>query len=221
MNEDVPRLRITSSMSLEQAMLEVRRYLAAKSGSAGDQPARSPRTAAVRSAQFNAQAALASRLAEIAARLGEVEPNSKLGAPGVLLKRLVHKAIGWYLRPEREFAHSAIELLRQIRLDMVDLQQQIATLQEQAPIGTSGPSAVSQLSTLPTEQRDPEPETRQAILLMIELFKNVTAVRELRQALRDENPELLRQVEGMLDNFEDECCELKAALARSLEAGRR
>jgi len=221
MNEDMPRLRITSSMSLEQAMLEVRRYLAAKSGSAGDQPARSTWTAAVPSAQFNAQAAVASRLAEIAARLGQVEPNSKFGAPGVLLKRVVHKAVGWYLRPEREFDRAALELLRQIRLDMVDLQQQIDTLQEQAPIGTAGASAVSQQVTTSTERHDAESETRQAILLMIELFKNVTAVRALRQALRDENPELLLQVERLLDRFEDESNDLKAALTRSLKEGKR
>ena len=220
MNEDVPRLRITSSMSLEQAMLEVRRYLATKSGSAGDQPA-STRTAAVRSAHFNAQAALASRLSEIAARLGQVEPNSKFGAPGVLLKRVVHKVVGWYLRPEREFDRAAIELLRQVRLDMVDLQQQIATLQDRVSIGASAPSAVSQQATQPREQHDAESENRQALALMIELFKNVTAVRALRQALRHENPELLLQVERLLDSFEDESNELKAALTRSLEAERR
>lgn len=210
MNEDVPKLRITSSMSLEQAMLEVRKYLAAKSNSAGDQvpSAVRNRSAAVRASQFNTQAAMTTQLSEIAARLGEVEPHSKLGALGVFLKRVVGKAIGWYSRPAHEFDRAAIELLQQIRQDMIGLQRQIAALQEE------------DVSLQALQTRD-ESEQREALLLMIELFKNVTAVQTFRQALRDEDPELLRQVETALDKIEDEVRELRKALTRSLDAERR
>lgn len=134
MNEDMPKLRITASMSLEQAMVEVRKYLAAKSSTAGAQvpSAVRHRTVGARTPQFSTQAAMVARLSEIATRLGVVEPHSKLGAPGVFLKRIVRKAIGWYSRPEQEFDRAAIELLQQIRQDMVGLQQQIAALQEQS-----------------------------------------------------------------------------------------
>lgn len=69
------------------------------------------------------QDALVDRLSRIAASLGAIDPNSKLGAPGVLLKRLVRKAIGWYSRPVHEFDRVLIELLQQIRQDIIRLQQ--------------------------------------------------------------------------------------------------
>jgi hypothetical protein len=153
---------------------------------------------------------MTSRLSEIAARLGEVEPHSMLGALGVFLKRVVRKAIGWYSRPAHEFDRAAIELLQQIRQDMLGLQHQIAALQEQD---------VS-LQAQPIQSRD-ESERREAVLLMIELSKNVTAVQTFRQALRDEDPELLRQVETVLNKIEDESRELRAALTRSLDGEKR
>jgi hypothetical protein len=218
MNEDVRKLRIASSMSLEQAMLEVRKYLAARTSSASDQV--ETRSTKVRSAQFNTQAAMANRLSEIAARLGEVEPNSKLGALGVLLKRVVRKAIGWYSRPAHEFDRAAIELLQQIRQDMIGLQLHIATIQEQVTDGsiTAAP-ATFELQAPPIQSRSRESEQREALSLMIELFKNVTAVQAFRQTLRNEDPKLLLQVESLLDKMEAGSQELKAALRRSVESG--
>lgn len=196
-------------------MREVRAYLAASANTTRDQAQAvlRNRSATVRGAQFNVQVAMASRLSEIAARLGEVEPNSKLGAPGVFLKRLVRKAIGWYSRPAQEFDRATIELLQQIRQDMVGLQHQIAALREQVT------SDVSQ-QVRPIQDSD-ESERRGALLLMIELFKNVTALQAFRQALRDEDPQLLRQLQTLLDQTEDECRRLKAALRRSLNAEER
>lgn len=149
---------------------------------------------------------MTARLSEIAARLGEVEPNSKLGALGVFLKRVVRKTIGWYSRPAHEFDRAAVELLQQIRQDMVALQQQVAALQE---------TDVA-LQAQPIQDRN-ESERREALLLMIQLFKNLTAVQSFRQALRDEDPELLRQVETLLDKIEEESRELRAGLRRSLD----
>lgn len=209
MSQDASKLRITSAMSLERAMLEVRRYLAAGSSTSARQAAGTAqnRSHAVRAAQFSAQAAMANRLSEIAARLGEVEPNSELGAPGVFLKRVVRKAIGWYSRPAHEFDRSALELLQQIRQDMIGLQQQVSALQEQ-DISSQQQGA----------QSHGESGSREGLLLMIELFKNINAVQSFRQALGDENPELLCKFETILDKIEAKSQELRAALTRSLAA---
>jgi hypothetical protein len=134
-NADVRKLRVSSSMSLEEAMAEVRRYLRASGSVATDSVQATNQYSggsnASRSSQFPMQAAMITRLSEIAARLGEVEPHSKLGTAGVLLKRMVRKAIGWYSRPVHEFDRTAIELLQQIRHDMLGLQQQIASQQQE------------------------------------------------------------------------------------------
>ena len=119
----------------------------------------------------------------------------------------MRKTIGWYSRPAHEFDRAAVELLQQIRQDMIALQQQVAALQE---------TDVA-LQAQPIQDRN-ESERREALLLMIELFKNVTAVQSFRQALRNEDPELLRQVETLLDKIEDESRELRAGLTRSLDA---
>ncbi len=209
MTEDAPKLRITSTMSLERAMLEVRRYLAAGNTNSGKQVAGAAqsRSNTVRTGQFSTQAAMANRLSEIAARLGEVEPNSKLGAFGVFLKRVVRKAIGWYSRPAHEFDRSTVELLHQIRQDMIGLQQQVSMLQEQDV--SAQPQGV---------QSGGESGPHEGMLLMIELFKNINAVQSFRRALRDENPDLLRKFETILDKIEGESQELRAALMRSLDA---
>jgi hypothetical protein len=130
-----PKLQISPTANLEQAMAEVRQYLAAQNKLGASQPAgRSARAlgTATTSSQFNGQSANLQRLSEIAARLGEVEPNSKLGALGVYLKRAVQKAIGWYSRPDHQFDYAVIEALQQIRQDMVAIQQQIPALHKEA-----------------------------------------------------------------------------------------
>ena len=121
---DVTGPRIASYMNLEQAMGEVRAYLDKKS-----RPAATATDGSVSPAgQLSMQSAFIAQLGNIATRLGQVEPNSKLGPPGVFLKRLMRKAIGWYSRPAQEFDRTAVETFHQIRQDMLQLQQQIVAL---------------------------------------------------------------------------------------------
>lgn len=212
-NAKVPKLRILSSMSLEQAMAEVRRYLEAKN-SAGSSPSSwtSPAktgSGAARSSQFNMQGANLAGLSEIAARLGQVEPHSEMGAAGVFLKRVVRKAIGWYSRPVHEFDRATIAALQQVRQDMLGLEQQIASLHQE--VGESAPLAGKSVHAQTSSSEQDE-----LLLLMIELFKNVVAVQALRQAWREENPQLLQRVEGLLNKLEGESSELKAALLTQL-----
>jgi len=126
---DVPKLRIHSSMDLEQAMAEVRNYLeAAKNAALKSQAAQG----APASAAFGTQDAIITRLWSIAGRLGgHTDLNSKLGLPGTLLKRTVRKIIGWYSRPAYEFDHVLLESLYQIRQDMIGLQQQVTALRQE------------------------------------------------------------------------------------------
>lgn len=216
-NANVPKLRILSSMNLEQAMAEVRRYLEAKN-SAGTNPVvwTSPGktgSSAASPSQFNMQGANLAGLAEIAARLGEVEAHSEMGAAGVFLKRAVRKAIGWYSRPVHEFDRATVAALQQVRQDMLGLQQQIAAFRQQIASGTQ---AATELAGESVRVRSSSSEQDELLLLMIELFKNLVAVQALRQALRDENPQLLERVEALLSKVEGESSELKAALLTQL-----
>jgi len=205
MTADTRRLRIPSSMSLEQAMAEVRRYLEMRNSAntAMDAEIRQGGPATVRPSQFVMQAELIGRLSEIAGRLDQVEADSKLGPPGVFLKRMLRKAIGWYSRPAQQFDRTALELLHQIRHDMLLLQQQIMALQQQ-PSGHA-------FESVPGEDSE-------VFLLMIELFKNTFALQAFRQALRDENPELLKRYEALLDKADQETRDLKGALLQQLQA---
>lgn len=216
-NANVPKLRILSSMSLEQAMAEVRRYLEARN-SAGSNPvvwtsAGKTGSGVVSSSQFNMQGANLAGLSEIAARLGEVEPHSEMGAAGVFLKRTVRKAIGWYSRPVHEFDRATIAALQQVRQDMLGVQQQIVALRQEVANGTP---AATQSAGESVHVRSSSSEQDELLLLMIELFKNQVAVQALRQALRDENPQLLERVEALLSKVEGESSELKAALLTQL-----
>jgi hypothetical protein len=216
-NPNVPKLRILSSMSLEQAMAEVRRYLEARNNP-GSNPASwaSPGktgSSAVSSSQFNMQSANLAGLSEIAARQGQVEPHSEMGAAGVFLKRAVRKAIGWYSRPVHEFDRATVAALQQVRQDMLGLQQQIAALRQE--IGTVTPAA-TQSAGESVHAQNSTSERDQLLLLMIELFKNLVAVQALRQALREENPQLLERVAVLLNKVESEFSELKAALLTRL-----
>jgi len=218
-NAEVPKLRIPSSATLEQAMAEVRKYLAARNAADSNPAPTASQTAGsvgALSSQFTAQDALIARLSEIAARLGEVEPNSKLGPPGVYLKRTIRKAIGWYSRPVYHFDRAAIEALQQIRQDMLGLQQQVAALQQEiakeVPVALPGVQAVDER----VQARSSISQQAELLGLLIELFKNLVAVQALRQALHDEDPELLRQVEGLLSKVEGESTQLKASLLKRL-----
>jgi hypothetical protein len=216
-NANVPKLRILSSMNLEQAMAEVRRYLEAKNNAGSNPVAWTSQgkagSGAVLSTQFNMQGANIAGLSEIAARLGEVEPHSEMGAAGVFLKRAVRKAIGWYSRPVYEFDHATIAALQQVRQDMLGLQQQIVALRQEIANGTL---AVTELAGESVHMQSSSSEQDELLRLMIELFKNQVAMQALRQALREENPQLLERVEVLLNKVEGESSELKAALLTRL-----
>jgi hypothetical protein len=217
-NPNAPKLRIPSSMNLEQAMAEVRRYLAAKNraGSGSSFGSGKADSGAAPSSQFNMQAVNLAGLTEIAARLGQVEPHSEMGAAGVFLKRAVRKAIGWYLRPVHDFDRATIEALQQVRHDMLGLQQQIATLREEMANSTS---AAAQSAGESVFMQSSSSEHDELLLLTIELFKNLVAVKALRQALLEENPHLLQRVEALLTKVEGESNDLKDALVTQLMQG--
>jgi len=219
-NANVPKLRILSSMNLEQAMAEVRRYLEAKN-SAGSSlaswtsPGKTGSGAAL-STQFNMQGANIAGLSEIAARLGEVEPHSEMGAAGVFLKRAVRKAIGWYSRPVHAFDRATIAALQQVRQDMLGLQQQIVALRQEIANGTPAAAQLAQPAGESVHVQSSSSEQDELLLLTIELFKNQVAMQALRQALREENPQLLQRLEVLLSKVEGESGELKAALLTRL-----
>ena len=199
-------------------MAEVRRYLEAKN-SAGSSlaswtsPGKTGSGAAL-STQFNMQGANIAGLSEIAARLGEVEPHSEMGAAGVFLKRAVRKAIGWYSRPVHAFDRATIAALQQVRQDMLGLQQQIVALRQE--VTNSTPAATAGLAGESIHLQSSSSEQDELLLLTIELFKNQVAMQALRQALREENPQLLQRLEVLLSKVEGESGELKAALLTRL-----
>lgn len=219
MNPDVGKLRIPPSMSLEQAIAEVRGYIDTKSKTAAAAGTGEylDGSLTARSSQFEMQAVLIARLSEIAARLGEVEPNSKLGSPGVFLKRIIRKMIGWYSRPVYEFDRAALETLQQVRHDMYGLQQQIAALQQEIARDASAIPTFHGDTVGPGKTHYHTTQQPEALSLLIELFKSIVAVQEFRRILHEENPELVQQLEELLDEAEDESQELKAALIRRLK----
>jgi len=183
-------------------MAEVRRYLEARNN-----PSCNPASwttpgktgsGAVLSSQFNMQSANIAGLSEIAARQGKVEPHSEMGAAGVFLKRAVRKAIGWHSRPVHEFDRATVAALQQVRQDMLGLQQQIAALRQEIANGTPAPTQPAGESV---HAQNASSEEDELLRLMIELFKNLVAVQALRQALREENPQLLERIEVLLNKL--------------------
>ncbi len=197
-------------------MAEVRRYLEAKNSTGSNVPSWSgpskTGSGAIASSQFNMQGANIAGLSEIAARQGQVEPHSEMGAAGVFLKRAVRKAIGWYSRPAHDFDRATIAALQQVRQDMLGLQQQIAALHQEMATGVTATDKSVHVQNSLSQQDE-------LLLLMIELFKNLVAVQALREALREENPQLLQQVEVLLNKVDGESTELKAALLERLAEG--
>ncbi len=191
---DVTGPRISTYMNLEQAMGEVRSYLDKKKRQAG----MPPEVAGLAAGQLSMQSAFIARLADIATRLGQVEPNSKLGPPGVLLKRLGRKTIGWYSRPAQEFDRTTIEAFHQIRSDMLQLQQQIAALDKR--VGEAANRFGSEWNLAGASHAPPDELLRS----MFTLFKGMIATPSVRQSLQDENPALLDKVEGLLKAVEVE-----------------
>ena len=194
---DATELRISSYMNLEQAMEEVRSYLEAKKNYVEIRA----ELGNVVAGQLSMQGTLISRMAEISTRLGQVEPNSKLGPPGVLLKRILKKLIGWHAKPAQEFDRTAVDAFQQIRQDMLQLQQQIAELSKKVDAGESlpFPNAESTVSG-----REPKTDRDELLSSMLALFRSLIAAPAVQTALQNEKPELLQRVERLLATAEAE-----------------
>lgn len=190
----VPELKISAYASLEQAMAEVRAYLEAKKIYAAAQPD----MANFAAGHMSMQAAFVGRLTDIADRLDQVDPNSKLGGAGFFLKRTVRKLIAWYSRPSQEFDRTAVHAFAQIRQDMLLLQQQIATLQRKMEAQNTAPlnpAAESIAGPTPAVQSD-------QLQTMLLLFRSTVTSPAARAALQQEKPDLLQRVEKLLDELE-------------------
>jgi len=194
---DATELRISSYMNLEQAMEEVRAHLEAKKNYVEIRA----ELGNVVAGQLSMQGTLISRMAEISTRLGQVEPNSKLGPPGVLLKRILKKLIGWHAKPAQEFDRTAVDAFQQIRQDMLQLQQQIAELSKKVDAGESlpFPNAESTVSG-----REPKTDRDELLSSMLALFRSLIAAPAVQTALQNEKPELLQRVERLLATAEAE-----------------
>jgi hypothetical protein len=192
---DVTGPRISSYINLEQAMAEVRAYLDKKKRQAGI-----PYEAiGLPAGQLAMQSAFIARLADIATRLGQVEPNSKLGLPGAFLKRLMRKMIGWYSRPAQEFDRTTVEMFHEIRSDMLQLQQQIVVLNKRV---AECPSPAMQIFSEMHGQS--AADQAELVRSMVLVFKGLIATQAVRQVLQDENPALLNKVERLLATVEAE-----------------
>jgi|HubBroStandDraft_3_1064219.scaffolds.fasta_scaffold12159_3 hypothetical protein len=194
---DATELRISSYMNLEQAMEEVRAHLEAKKNYVEIRA----ELGNVVAGQLSMQGTLISRMAEISTRLGQVEPNSKLGPPGVLLKRILKKLIGWHAKPAQEFDRTAVDAFQQIRQDMLQLQQQIAELSKKVDAGESlpFPNAESTISG-----RETKTDRDELLSSMLALFRSLIAAPAVQTALQNEKPELLQRVERLLTTAEAE-----------------
>lgn len=192
---DAPVLRISSYMDLEQAMGEVRTYLEAKRSYVEIEPD----FGRVVAGQLSMQGALVSRMAEIATRLGQIEPNSKLGPPGVFLKRILKKLIGWHAKPAQEFDRTAVEAFQQVRQDMHQLQQQIVVLSEKLAAGHTLPVS----SDAPAVSgRDRQPSRDELLHSMLAMFRSLISAPSVQAALQSDKPELLQRVESLLNAAE-------------------
>lgn len=207
---DAPGLRISSYMNLEQAMEEVRSYLEAKKNFVEIQADFGNFVAG----QLSMQGALISRMAEISTRLGQIEPNSKLGPPGIFLKRVLKKLIGWHAKPAQEFDRAAIEAFRQIRQDMLQLQQQIVVLNKKLDGTRSLPFSSIESMTVPG--LDPQTNRNELWGSMLAMFRSLIAAPAVQTALQSEKPELLQRVESLLNAAEAEF----ASQSRSTDAFR-
>ncbi len=194
---DAPGLRISSYMNLEQAMEEVRAYLEAKRNYVEIQADFGNFVAG----QLSMQGAFISRMAEISTRLGQIEPNSKLGPPGIFLKRLLKKLIGWHAKPAQQFDRTAVEAFQQVRQDMLQLQQQIVVLSKKIDAAkTPFPdSAAMRISG-----RDQQANRDELWRSMLAMFRSLIAAPAVQSALQKEKPELLHRVESLLNTVEAE-----------------
>ncbi len=195
---DAPELRISSYMNLEQAMEEVRAYLEAKKNYVEIKAD----LGNIVAGQLSMQGTLISRMAEISTRLGEVEPNSKLGPPGVLLKRILKKLIGWHAKPAHEFDRTAVEAFQQIRQDMLQLQQRIVELSKKIDAGDKLPFPNAHSTSV--SESEPQTDRDELLRSMFGMFRSLIAVSAVQDALQNEKPELLNRVESLLNATEAE-----------------
>jgi hypothetical protein len=191
-----PVLKLRPDMSLEQAMAEVRKYLhppppSERSGS----PV--PGAGALGQArQFALLGSAITRLSQLSAEYGTIEPHSKAGIFGIYLKRIIRKAIGWYSRPLHEFDRTVVEALEQTRLDLQGLQQQIQVLDA---------------------HRRRQSEQTEILRSTIELvFANIATVQSLRQAILEIQPDLQPKFDELLNACESELAEVKTELLEQL-----
>jgi hypothetical protein len=195
---DAPGLRISSYTNLEQAMEEVRSYLEAKRNHVGIEPDFGKFVAG----QLSMQGAFISRMEEISTRLGQIEPNSKLGPPGVFLKRLLKKLIGWHAKPAQEFDRTAIEAFQQIRQDMLRLQQQIVVLNKKIDAGQS--VSLPSSESMKASGRASQTNRDELLRSMLAMFRSLIAAPAVQTTLQNEKPELLQRVESLLNRAEAE-----------------
>ena len=178
-------------MNLEEAMAEVQRYLHAidASGASGLAAPTPPRT--------NSLGPSITRLGRLAARSGVIERNGKGGVLAWYLKRIIRKAIGWYIRPIHEFDQGVVEALEFVRQDVLKLEQQMSTITQRPTITAEDP-------------------LRATIEL---LFANIAAIQSLQQALTETYPEMTPRIERSLESVQNELASLKAALLDQLPPG--
>ena len=175
-------------------MAEVRAYLEAKQVYSAAQPDMVNFAAG----QMSMQSAFVGRLTDIANRLDEVDPNSKLGGIGFFLKRTVRKLISWYSRPAQEFDRTAVHAFSQIRQDLLLLQQQISTLQtKMEKRDTSMPGYPATESTV-----GPVVDQADRMQMMILLFRSTVSSPAVRNALQSEKSDLLQRIEKLLSEVE-------------------
>lgn len=185
-------------MNLEQAMEEVRAYLEARKNYSEIQADFGSFVAG----RLSMQGAFVSRMAEISTRLGQVEPNSKLGTVGIFLKRILKKLIGWHAKPAQEFDRTAVEAFQQIRQDMLQLQEQIVVLNKKIDTGQSlaFPTAESVLAS----GNDSKANRDEFLRSMLQLFRSLISAPAVQTALQSEKPELLQRVASLLNKAEAE-----------------
>ena len=131
-------------------------------------------------------------LAHITNRLGVIDPNSKFGAPVVFLRRAIGKMIGWYSRPAHEFDRAVVEMLRHLRQDMQGLQRQI--------------------EALAAEQRGHAAQGDVLRSTVELLCANIAAVRSLRSAVEENDPQIKSRIDAIAAAMEAEVADLKGAL---------
>ncbi len=212
-------LKIRASMDLDQAMAEVRRYLRTR-GIAASIPTAPPAQHLIDSAivvgpHLSALADSIAELSNTATRFGTIEPISKAGRAGIFAKRIIRKAIGWYSKPIHEFDRTLLRTLEQVRHDMLGLQEQITHLN--LKVADSVATTLRQDALAGTEPTSQQIQNAELLRCVVELLiANVAALQALQRALQESDPHLQARCVELLNTFQREFAELKAALLERL-----